>query len=57
MHFKASLVPCVILTDTGVFRVTDKSPKKGLSLLRKVPQRTQACSPFERFEQTLLERW
>lgn len=29
MHFKASLVPCVTLTDTGMFQITDSSPKKG----------------------------
>lgn len=45
MDFKASLVPCVILTDTGMFQITDKSPKRGLSLLCKVPLRTEAVLP------------
>lgn len=55
MHFKAILVPCVILTDTGTFWITNKSPKKALSLLHQVPLRTKAVLP-EQFEQTHLER-
>ena len=44
-HFKASLAPCVILTATGMFQTTDKSPKKGPSPLPKAPLRTKAVPP------------